>query len=254
MSRILDLIPQRCVSMIRLLIFLLLIINCCNAAEQKPVRLGFSLLPGVLDENNSSPYNQLLDVVSKRADIDFDGNFFPSIRSNHFLENGQIDCIYPIAKGGYKRQIKTLFSESFNTVTTHLFTLQQQKINSLQDASGKTVVYLRGYLFANLVLDTQNSISFVPVENTDAALQLLMNGRADAYLEYMPDLKFGLSERRFTELSANLSNPLQTLEDVIECSDTIKNRDVITVFNSVLADLKSSGQLKQILGEYYNMQ
>ena len=230
--------------MIRLGIFLFFLVNSCFASEQMSVSVGFSQIPGVLDEQQSSPYNKLLDVITKKSGIEFNGNFFPSIRSNHFLERRQLDCIYPIVKGGYHRPIKTLFSDRFNVVTSHFFTLEEPAFSSLADASHKTVAYQRGYLFANLVVDDTNDISFVPVEDTDAALQLLKTGRADAYLEYMPDLKFNLDSKRYEQLVTDLDSPIQTLEDVMECVDSKKNREIMASFNSTLAELKANGELK----------
>lgn len=239
--------------MIRLGIFLFLLMGSCLVSGQTSVSVGLSRIPGVLDEKPSSPYNKLLNVISDKADIEFDGSFFPSIRSNHFFENRQIDCIYPIVKGDYHRPIKTIFSDRFNIVTSHFFTLQSPAISSLKDASQKIVAYQRGYLFATLVLDGNNNITFTPVDNTMAALQLLKTGKADAYLEYMPDLKFNLNKEGFEKLVTDINNPIQTIEEVMECANTEDNREILRAFNSVLADLKASGELKAILGDYYNL-
>lgn len=239
--------------MIRLGIFLFFLMSSGFAIGQMSVSVGFSRVTGVLDDQPDSPYNKLLNVLSKKAGIEFVGNFFPSVRSNYFLEKRQIDCIFPIVKGGYQRPIKTIFSAPFNVVTSHFFTLKLPAFTSLADASQKTVAYQRGYLFANLVVNDDYNISFVPVEDIEAAVTLLKTGKADSYLEYMPDLKFNLDDRDFEKLITDLNSPIQTIEDVMECTDTLKNRKILAAFDTALTELKASGELQVILGNYYNL-
>lgn len=239
----------------RLFLALVFISTCVSAQDPLSVRLGLTIIHGVNDPGDqNAPYNRLLREIERVSGVDISSKFYSSSRVNHYLDNEVIDCIYPISKGAYRREIDTVYTDNFNTISSHFFTLSEPLLNSTDAAKGKTVVYIRGYLFANLVFNEELGIRFVPVESTETALALLRSKRADAYLEYMPDLRFTLSGDVFAEMKTDFAQPIQILDDVMECANTVENALVIDRFNAAITQLKTNGQLADILKNYYNLQ
>ena len=239
----------------RLFLALVFISTCVSAEEPLSVSLGLTIIHGVNDPgDDSAPYNRLLRELTQLSGVEVSSKYYSSNRVNHYLDTGVIDCIFPISKGAYRHNIDTIYTDNFNTISSHFFTLSEPLLSSTDAAVGKTIVYIRGYLFANLVFDKTLGISFVPVESAETALTLLKNKRADGYLEYMPDLRFAISNASFAELKTDFTSPIQELEDVMECSNTRKNSRVVNSFNNAITHLKTSGKLAEILQDYYNLQ
>jgi ABC-type amino acid transport substrate-binding protein len=216
------------------------------------VKIGLAQLPGVLSfEEDNAPYNKLLKTLINSLPFKVTVDYYPTARLNLLLNTSKLDCIFPIAKGEYVRPIPTINSQPINTISMHLFTLTPPALVKLEQIDGKILTYPRGYLFSNLLLNS-NAMK-MPVSSPSSAIGAMEKGRADAYLNYLPDLKFMLSSKEFGRLIFDKNKSLRTVSDVFECIDNSKNNTAISLINSELVKLKESGELKRILGTYYNL-
>ena len=222
--------------------------------DEDTLVLALTMIKGVMEPRTDNvPYNRFLTYLAERSGIQLKRGYYPSGRSNFLLETGKIDCIFPIAEGAYRRDIKTIYSTPVNQVTTHLFSFTDVPFPGLEAVRGKTVVYQRGYLFGNLVKSSQVEVDFVPVINPKAALELLKKERAVAYMEYLPDLRFSLDEKYFSQLSYAKDSPIKRSFDVFECRSTEQVAKALGQINQIVLDARASGELKAILGKYYNL-
>lgn len=218
------------------------------------IRIAVSRISGVTDKDDeSAPYNRLLGALIEHTKFNIQRDYYPTARSNLLLEQQMVDCIFPIAEGAYRRDIQVIYSQSVNRVTTHLFSYGEQPFLHLSDVADEVVVYIRGYLFGELVKTQPYNVSFVPVDSHQSALQVLQSGRAKAYLEYMPDLRFALTASQIQPLRFAKAHPVQETFDIFECYASSQNAQFIKNLNQVLTRLKSTGQLQQLLGDYYNL-
>lgn len=216
------------------------------------IRLAVSRITGVTD-GADAPYNRLLSVVVEQTRFNMLKEYYPTARSNFLLEHQQVDCIFPIAQGAHRRHIEVIYSQSVNRVTTHLFSYGTDEFRHLSDVANEVVVYIRGYLFGDLVNTQPHNVSFIPVDTHHSALQLLKTGRAKAYLEYLPDIRFALSKEQLEQLRYSREFPVQETFDIFECYASQKNATFILNLNQVLTHLKTSGRLQELLGDYYNL-
>lgn len=237
-----------------LLMLSLLFVTQVARCEDNTLKLGLTMIRGVMEpRSNDTPYNALLDYLSAESGVVFDRGFYPSGRSNYLLEHHKIDCIFPIAEGAYRRGIETIYSQPVNRVSTHLFTVTPSPLKSLDDVVDKTVVYQRGYLFGNLVTSSPVKVNFVPVINQQAAIDLLKKDRAAAYMEYLPDLRFSLTEHVFNTLYYDANAPIQSSFDVFECNASEPVSEALSKINAVIEQATESGELKRLLSSYYNL-
>ncbi|NVK23781.1 MAG: transporter substrate-binding domain-containing protein [Gammaproteobacteria bacterium] len=226
-----------------------LVCSLVMAGQAVASDVAFIKVPGVFDYNTpEAPYNKLLKELQSSMTVE--GRFLPSARANKLLINKKFECIFPILPPK-SRDFPTILSEPINGLKAYAFTLAgKPKVSGLSDLRGKTVVYLRGYLFGGL-LEQNPDIHFFPVSDQEAALGVLKKGRADAYLDYIPDLRLALSEEGYGLLKYDIKKPIIEDHDRIECIDNPNTRKFIDDINERLSALKASGKLQELLGKYF---
>ncbi|WP_338293161.1 transporter substrate-binding domain-containing protein [Planctobacterium marinum] len=218
------------------------------------MKLSLTHIEGVMDvADEQAPYNRLLSVLTEQFGLQFDAQFYPSGRSNFLLDHGKIDCIFPIAKGVYRGEIETRFLEPVNRVSVHLFSYGDTTYTSLEQVRRKTVVYPQGYLFSNLINDNPFEADFTPVLTPHSGMEMLKKGRADAYLDYLPDLRFSLTAEELEGINYSSGNAIFSTFDGFECRIEPHKTAALEALNSAILSLKQSQQLQSILGNYYNL-
>lgn len=207
-------------------------------------------IPKVLEfENKHAPYNKLITQIESELTVSVRYDFMPSERGNRLLERAKIDCIFPIIPADYKRRDKTAFSAPINGISLNLFALDR-KYQGLAELEGKIVVHLRGYLFAN-AKDKFPTIKFFPASSHENAINMLKNGRATAYLDYMPDVRFSIPTEQMQRLKFDESSPVLRANDSFECKDFGEPKRFLQEVEKAILRLREEGRLKRILGDYY---
>ena len=225
------------------------VISCYSMANN-PAKVSLTHIPKVLDyDTPNAPYNKLIKKIKQQLTLDVDFQYMPSERGTRLLSQGKIDCIFPIIPGDYPRQEKTQFSAAVNGISLHLFALDNI-YTTLPELNQKVVVHLRGYLFANYVYNFPE-VTFFPTANQLNALKMLKSGRASAYLDYIPDVRFSLPQSAFKQLKFDLNKPVLKSSDRFECKASGKPLQFLQHAEAVIGKLKKSGELKELLGAYY---
>lgn len=216
----------------------------------EPVVVALTHIPKVLEYGRASnPYNRLVEILQAEIILPVRYDFMPSERGNRLLEKGKVDCIFPIIPANYKRAEKTSFSAPINGISLNLFALDR-KYKGLAELDGEIVVHLRGYLFAN-AKDEFPNIKFFPAASHDNAINMLKNGRASAYLDYMPDVKFSVPKEQMAQLQYDEENPVLKANDSFECKDTGPPKAFLSQVERVIRTLRAENKLKDVLGSYY---
>lgn len=234
----------------KLSVFILNLLLLSFSLTAAQPRLALTHIPKVLEFGNAdAPYNRLLEQFVATKTIAFDYEFMPSSRANKLLNELKIDCIFPIIPTR-TRSVQTHFSDPINGIKAHVFSLGPQTYSNLEQLNGKVVVYLRGYLFGDLIANTP-SISFFPVTNQKAALGMLQKQRAHAYLDYVPDIRFVFTDDELSLLKYRPDAPFIKDYDRMECLETPAGKELMTQLNRFVANKKAQNQLRDILGNYY---
>lgn len=221
---------------------------CAASCFANDIKVALINIPDVLEHDKPQlPYSKLLTELRKKIKIE--GVFLPSSRANKLLDSGKLDCIFPILPTN-RLSSTTIISEPINGIKAYAFSVDGKLYKTIESLKGKTVVYLRGYLFGGLLRENSD-IHFFPVTSQQSALGVLKKGRADAYVDYLPDLFFALKKHELTLLNFDINSPLLTQNDVIECVKNEKTMRFLGEVNKVLTSLKESNKLKEVLGEYY---
>jgi len=244
---------------VKLIVIFLLTIGIMPsiAYSDDKVNVGYVELTKVLDSvHTSSPYNQLMATLFSRIETETNAKintlYIPSGRLNVLLQNGSVDCIFPVVPNGYDRKMATIFSDGTNNVASFHFYLQNKKKAPLEQGEKEVIVYNRTSYFGKL-FEQPHDVKYIAVDSQQIAINLLRKGRADGYLAYYPDIKVSLSEQDFQQLIFDKAKPVTESIDKMECADTEKSQNFLIKFNAELRKMKNSGEIKHILGDYYNL-
>lgn len=225
-------------------------LSCFCVSAQEPVQVGLTHIPKVLEYGTpTAPYNKLIKAISKDVSVAVEYDYMPSERGNKLLGKGKLDCIFPILPANYQRAEQTRFSAPVNGVALYLFSLQQP-FTKLTDLDGQIVVHLRGYLFAN-ERQRHPNIKFFPASNQLNAFEMLKNGRAAAYMDYLPDIQFSIPKEYMTKLNYDPYSPILVANDSFECKDAGAAKQYLQQVERSINKLRASGELEKILGDYY---
>lgn len=236
------------------LIVTLCIVTSLRAQPLPGESLSFALIhvPGIMEpENTDAPYNKLLEHIESNSELNVISTFLPYSRAEMLMEKHQIDCLFPVLRGAPNTDFPTLYSDTINVVSVHLFSLHKTH-RSLAEIENETVIYLEGYNFGYWGLKDKDKVAWVPVGSQKRALDVLQSGRATAYIDYFPDITLSLSNEAFSRLKYSPDHPIRRFEDSMECIDSDKNRVFMNWFNHELGQLQASGGLKKLLADYYN--
>jgi len=227
-----------------------LFLSLALAFQVGAAEVAFIKIPGVFDyKTPQAPYNRLLTEL--RTTMTIDGRYLPSARANKLMLTGKLDCIFPILPPKRQDSAATIISEPINGLKAYAFTLAgKERITSLSQMRGKPVAYLRGYVYGGFI-EQNPDIHFFPVIDHVAAIGVLQKGRADAYLDYIPDIRLALSEEGYNLLDYDIEKPIITGYDRIECIDNPDNRVFLDKINERINELKRSGKMQKLLGKYY---
>ncbi|NVK25830.1 MAG: transporter substrate-binding domain-containing protein [Gammaproteobacteria bacterium] len=237
------------VCLLRNILTIILLLQLPQALA-KQVKIALTHIPKVMEyDTPDAPYTKLINVLRSEFGLEFEPIFLPSARANKLLNDKKIDCIFPIIPTS-SRFVDTLFSSPVNGIRAHFFSKDGKQYKSIEELAGKTVVYLRGYLFADLIANNRQ-VSFLPVNSQQAAFMILAKQRADVYLEYIPDIRYTLSSEQMATLSYSKKHPIIKNNDRLECLTSERGKAFLKDFNDKIQILRASGELRKILGDYF---
>ncbi len=216
------------------------------------IKVALNHIPGVMEPAPSdAPYSTLLAYLSKRSGFKIESEFLPTPRVEQMLAKGQVDCIFPAVTQIENNPKDTIYSETVNVVNIYLFSLETS-YREFSELAGETIVYLDRYTFGDRNFNGLENVHWIGVSSQQSALKLLHAGRAQAYMDYYPDLKLSLSNSEFTALQYAKDDPVAVFEDSIECANNDRNIKFIEWVDGEIGELLQSGKMAELLRNYYN--
>ncbi len=199
---------------------------------------------------------EIAEAIFSKHGIKIDYQTLPWTRAVSMLESGEIEC----AIGATKDDIPTAIFPAlgFAEARSHFFVLKDSKWEYKDESSldSITLGVIQDYAYTEL-LDkriAENKNVFISTGETplDQLITMLEKGRVDALVEDPAVFKYKLKElgkksETFKEIPYDNPNP-------IYLAFTPKNKEVsekyAKLFDEGMAELRSSGKLKEILAKY----
>ncbi|NIB39117.1 transporter substrate-binding domain-containing protein [Pseudomaricurvus alkylphenolicus] len=225
-----------------------------NVSPPQPVKIfGYELEFRLVKEGNTQ-YNLLFSSLRERG-LTFELAVMPFTRILRDVQSHQ-HCIFPASLNAIKtakpvyRDLALIASDPVDHISLRVFTRRDSpKISDLSELNGKRIA-LWGGLSEDIFLgDIDAKIETTPDELI--RLRMLDKGRIDAILGFTPDVslaaeKLGIRPPHYDETLALFHDEGAS----VVCHDTPPNRQFLDQFNQILSELKTSGELRQILGEH----
>ena len=236
-----------CLSFLTVLLYLL---PFSLVAYENPLRLGIVNIEGVLEEGRPDlPYNRFLDALFSDLESAYTATFLPHARTHKWLQEDKLTCSFPDNKKEIAAPDDYLQSIPVNSVNAHIFSLHHTYTH-MEQLHEKVVLHLAHYAFDGL-MDEYDDVSYVPVDSPLLAFRLLQQGRADAYIEYVPDIFQSLQVKQTEQLQYDLSVPLKTLHDRFLCVKSHATLQLMKRIDDALIQYHQSGKLLELLGTSY---
>lgn len=232
------------------LILLILLSVCASTVTAGPVKLGVVHIDGLLEyDKDKLAYNHLLSSIFGDLRREYHATYLPHARTHKLIRQRSLMCAFPdniLQVSDPENFIQTL---PVNTVTAHIFSLKQV-YQRLEQLKGKVVVHRGQYEFDGL-LNSAPGVVFVPIDTAEKAYELMAQGRAEAFIEYAPDIFFALNEEQQATLKYSMEDPLRVLHDRFLCIKSTESVLLVNELNEMIRSYHYSGRMAEILGSYY---
>lgn len=211
-----------------------------------------------LRQDGTAHYNQLWQRLANQG-LEFNLTILSLKRALRDFSPDQGDCLFPTSL----RSLTTTFPELasaplFESDTVDYGALRimtrhgEAPITSLAELDGKAIALWNG-LDPSIFLQGVNA-RIHPTTDEDVRLNMLYAGRVDAILGFLPDTLIAADQLNFPIPTYKHSYDYfhDNLINMV-CTDTPENRKFVEEFNAKLATLRSTGELRDILGPFANL-
>ncbi|MFC4349105.1 hypothetical protein ACFO5Q_14720 [Kordiimonas lipolytica] len=221
-------------------------------AQKKAGKIYATAWGMTLAEDGTGFYNDLahlvLDEIARTPRYDI----VPYRRANRIFAQDKTGCHYPstlnyMAATGIVDDTSGLVESYFMLRSVaHIFSrYDTPAVSQKADVTDRVIAYPMGAEVPRL-LDGFGA-SFIPVNDEKGKAELLISGRVELMIAYMPDVLFV-----FRELGKPMPpyNPSFTINDdniAIVCHRTVENEDMIARINARIKTLRDSGELAAFL-------
>lgn len=220
-----------------------------SLTAQADVKLGAYVIPGVLETNKSGDYDKILQKIAEAGEVPVNYAVLPAARLEDEFKAGSLDCIFPLDARFWDGSEK-FNTEPINVAKIYLFSKAGDgPYTSLDALKGKTVGVRNGISYGPKAKTTV--VKFDAVADDDKNVQKLNAGRIAAFLSFVPDMWFWAKDKKQALPNFDPKQPLDTHKDAFLCRDSKATQDFVKKFNAGVVKLRSSGELKALLGDSY---
>lgn len=211
--------------------------------KPKPIKIANILIEN-LQENKAFPYDRVWQEIIARLDVPVRTFYYPPARALSYFFEGHFDCVFPAeirylaVKGNY------LQTSPVNYAKVYLVSKKQGKHYQDDNFSNLDLVAVqRGYTYGGKINELPENKRLV-VNNIEQQIGLLMKGRADAFLVFVPDLYLVIDQKLTEKLWFEKGSPLSVHQENLVCWENESTRQLINSTDAILKKL----QLDDLLG------
>jgi polar amino acid transport system substrate-binding protein len=152
---------------------------CQDSAALQVRTIGVS--PYGIEKNDapSGIYYELAEMLASDLDCEIEHYIYPYARIIHELKLGQTDLTIMFKYKELEEYV--VYIAALPAIKNVVVGLKTHKYSSVADLQGKTIAYLRGAQF-NDVIDNDNRIKKAYTQNFRKAVEMLVAGRVDAII------------------------------------------------------------------------
>jgi ABC-type amino acid transport substrate-binding protein len=228
------------------------------SAAQPAVTIAAINLPGLIQPDQQGSYDRLLARASAIAGWPWQFRLLPPKRAALALSK-ETGCAFGFDLQHFNdisepAKSRLISAEPFNRAKVFLFSTFANQFSD--------VIYVQGYRlgarlgvnygaeFERFLAEHPEQVEFVPTDEGNIEKWRLR--RIDGFLAYFPNMNgYYRQHAGTTALQYAANSPLITYHDGVVCPDTPLNAVFIRELNSALAQLTRTGEVKDILGQYY---
>ncbi len=216
------------------------------------INLVINYLPYRSTGNSGLQYDLLLDEILTGENIKVTRDTAPLGRARMLFESDLTSCHYPTSvRRLQNKKTAHLYvgSDPIDFFSLRLYTAQGSKTyTSVDDLKQGVFGYIAGSGFVRSIPELAKY--WVPISAEKQLISMIELKRLDGFIGHHPDTAIALDTLGRTELLqvSDLKIGDSRTEAITLCHNTQEGRQFIDLFNRRLADLRSSGRLKEILG------
>jgi hypothetical protein len=229
---------------------------CVQAA---PVTIAAIYIPGLLEPSQNGNYDRILARLGELAGEKWQLKYLPAKRANAVLTS-EGTCAIPYDLRHFNEthvdsKMMLVASAPINVAKVYLFTAPDSApLGEIPDKPHFVVGVRRGLPYGQDVdrLIANHQDRFLAADSEDSNIRMLLSGGIGGMLAFLPDINNYYQTHPGTPtLVFDKEKPIVVYKDSIVCGNTPENLHLIDLINSGLAQMRSSGELKKILGQNY---
>lgn len=224
-----------------------------------PVTIVGTLIPGVLDDAEPGPYNEIYRIITEGFPGEIEFSLVPIRRAQRSFYNRQAMCTFV---GSNAVQFLTargidindvIFSTAIKHINVRVYTMPSVPIvNSSDQLAGKVVALdiAAGGLdvFKEMFLPDDSIV--ISTNSVEQAFALLAQGRVDAVIAF--DFDVDMLKKQLPGISEVVHAPgyaIAANDDLLSCWRTPETEALIEYVNIKLAGIREDGRLQALIEE-----
>lgn len=229
----------------------------CVHAE--PIAIAAIDIPGLLEPSQNGTYDRVLARLAELAGEKWQLTYLPAKRANAVLVS-QGTCAIPYDLRHFNETRADskgvlIASAPFNVARVYLFTAPgSAPLRGIPEQPNFIVGARRGMPYGQDVdrLITSHPERFLLADSEDSNVRMLLRGGIGAMLAFLPDINnYYQTHPGAPTLVFDNQRPVVEYRDSVVCANTPENVHLIEQINRGLARMRSSGELKKILGQNF---
>ena len=227
-----------------------------NASQTKPEHALIALneIPGLLEKRDAQlPYNKVLASLNMKIETNLEYSYYPASRTSFVFNKKRSLCMFPASLTS-NLDNKDALIETIPLNVAQAFFLSTTAVNTkdivAKDAKKLVIGFRRGNTFGGMIERLYHHTLY-PLDSDAQSARMLYKGRLDIVLVYMPDSLAILNLNPEEPLTYNKESLFYTQADSFLCHKTAEGIALVAAFNQEIQNMKSSGELKHLLGDAY---
>lgn len=207
---------------------------------------GFEI-PGVMEPKLTGSYDKVLTELFSHLTSKIKYVVMPTARVDAQFSEKSIDCIAPMDIRYSKIQELVINSKPINIAKIYIYSRKKEGPWSiLQDIEGKRVGIKNGLWYGPKWSDKKMHVEVVASDEQN--IEKLRKGRIDAFLAYVPDMTVLKMEKGIILPNHDPKKPFDIHNDSLLCHKSKQTEKMLKEFDQIVATMRASGRLKQLLG------
>ncbi|NDW16878.1 hypothetical protein GTQ48_15295 [Alteromonas genovensis] len=232
------------------IIFVLMFLLPCGASDsERIIDVSVYNVPGLLEKRSDDvPYSKLIKLITKQMPATTEFHFSHALRAVSRFNDRKSDCLFPGSKNLYQHSERVIESKPLYIARAYFFGLELLSADIILHPSAKKmrIGFRHGNTFGGKI-ETLSHHTLIPLQGGSEIHEMILRGRIDAFLDYIPDALPLLQLVKSEPLQYDDTSFFYEQNDSLLCHDSSELRRYIIQFNQQVDILEDSGVLQAIL-------